>query len=356
MKSPPRRRLILLGRIRARVAHPGGRMTELVVRNEGDHRHALDVLAGPQGHLIGNVRFEGWPVFRMVTEEPLDLVRCAPRIEEMQERAHRAYCLVRYGRPDLRLMTGPDRAAAKLSAHFEGEHTLVVDMSHAMNGSMAAARARAMERVADGETINLFEVPAADNDHGGEKVGGNYGKWNAAADTVKHVANRLSPGAITAVLMFGVAMFAAGWTVSKCVEAKFEHVLAMKQEDNAQQLRIADLDVRRMTTRDGRVIKLTALSEQWLAREDAEDMRRVAMMERMDLEHPLLRFVSAESTDGLAAAIDMVPEQGRVWVNGAEIQAAAGRQAAKELRKAAKAKRAGSGWTVEVIPERSSGV
>lgn len=263
---------------------------------------------------------------------------------------------MRYGRSDLRLMTGADKAAAKLSAHFEGDHTLVVDMSNAMNGSIAAARARAMECVAGGETINLFEELAADDDHGGEMVGGNYGKWNAAADAVKHVANRLSPGAIPAVLMFGVVAFAAGLTVSKCVEAKFRHVLAMKQEDNAQQLRIADLDARRMTTQDGRGIKLTALSEQGLAREDAEDMQRVAMMEHMDLEHPLVRFVSAESTDGLAAALHMAPDQGRVWVNGAEIQAAAARQVAKELRKAAKAKRAGSGWSVEVIPERSSGV
>jgi hypothetical protein len=333
----------------------GERVTELLVRNAGDERRALAVLAGPQGHLVSNVRYVGWPICRLDAEEPFDLVHCASRIEDIRERAERQYCLIRYGMDDRRLMKDADKAAVKLNARFENNNrTLLVDLSHAMNGNIAAARLRAMELAAN-PAPDMFGALHADNDDTAEKGKTEYGKWHAAADVGKSIVNRLPSMAIATVLLAAVVVGGIAWRDVKYHEANLNHQLESQKEDNAQQLKIAELNQRSITGQDGRPVTLTSAAKEKLVREDAVDLRHVALLSKLELEHPLVRFVSAQSLDGVASAMDAAPETGKVWVNGAEIQAAIARAAAKKLRKLAQARRDSGGWITEIIPSKSRG-
>lgn len=333
----------------------GKRVTELVVRNADDERRALAVLAGPQGHLVSNVRYAGWPICRLDAEVPFDLVDCAPHIEEIRERAERQYCLIRHGKDDRRLMTDADKAALKIGARFENNNrTLLIDLSQAMNGNIAAARLRAMELSA-GAPADLFGNLHADNDDAAEKGTAEYGKWHAAADVGKSIVNRLSSISLASVLMAAVVIGGIAWTCVKYHEANLNHELESKKEDNAQQLKIAELNQRSMTGQDGQPVALTSVAKERLAREDAVDLRHVALLSKMELEHPLVRFVSAQSLDGVASALHAVPDTGKVWVNGAEMQAAIARAAAKKLRKSAQARRDGGAWITEIIPSKVNG-
>lgn len=341
---------------RVRVSHNRGkRVTELVVRNADDERRALAVLAGPQGHLVSNVRYAGWPICRIDAEVPFDLVDCAPRIEDIRERAERQYCLIRHGKDDRRLMTAADKAAVKIGARFENNNrTLLVDLSGAMNANIAAARLRAME-ISAGASANLFGEVHGDRDHTEETGKEEYGKWRAGADVGKSIVKRLPWMALMAVLLAGVVVAGLAWTSVNYHEANLNHELALKKEDNAQQLKIAELNQRSITSRDGRPVALTSRAKESLASEDAAGLQHVALMGAMELEHPLIRFVSAQSLDGVASALDAAPETGKVWVNGAEIQAALARGAAKKLRKSAHARRDGGAWITEIIPSKVNG-
>lgn len=340
---------------RVRVSHPGERVKELVVRNADDERRALAVLASPQGHLVSNVHYAGWPICRLHAEAPFDLVNAAPRIQDIRERVERQYCLIRYGTDDRRLMTDADKAAVKVNARFENnDRTLLVDLSQAMNGNIAAARLRAMELSA-GAPADLFGNLHADNDDAAEKGKAEYGKWHAAADVGKSIVNRLSSISLASVLMAAVVIGGIAWTCVKYHEVNLNHELESKKEDNAQQLKIAELNQRSITGQDGRPVALTGVAKERLAREEAVDLRHVALLSKMELEHPLVRFVSAQSLDGVASALDAAPETGKVWVNGAELRSAIAGAAAKKLRKSAQARRDGGAWITEIIPTRISG-
>ena len=345
---------------------PGEPVTTLVVRNAADEHRALSVLAGPQGHLVNNLSYVGWPICRFDSELPFDLVRCASTIDELRERAERQYCLLRYGKDDLRLMTAADKHAVKPDAWFENNsHTLVVDLSRAMNGNVAAARLRATD-IANGSAAELFdEVPASD-DRATEKTKTEYGKWHAAADVGKSIVNRLSPKSLHSVLLIAVAIGSIAWTCVRFHEANathdaqlhaanLKHDLDLRTEDHAHQLALAELNQRSITDQDGRRVALTSAAKKALAREDAENFKQARLLSQMELEYPLVRFVSAQALDGVAAAMEVVPASGRVWVNGAEMNAAIARAGAKQLRKSAQARRDGGGWITEIVPSKSNG-
>jgi hypothetical protein len=118
-------------------------------------------------------------------------------------------------------------------------------------------------------------------------------------------------------------------------------------QEDSQQLKMAEFNARLLTGTDGKPVQLTPQVKQALAREDAEDKRRAAQLAKMELEHPLLRFVSAEAHDGLAATLDMAPDGSTIRLNGMKMGAATARDGAASLRRAAKAKRA---WVTAVVP------
>lgn len=339
-----------------RVSYPLGEwVTVLLIRNADDERRALVVLAGTQGHLVSNIRYSGWPICRLDAEMPFDLVRCASAIEEIRERTERQYCLIRYGKDDLRLMTDGDKAAVKLRARFENNNrTLLVDLSQTMNANIAAAHLRAME-LASAPTAVMFSDLHADNDAKAEHDKKEFGKWHAASDVGKAIVNRLPTMALSAVLLAAVVVSGVVWRDVKYHEANLNHQLEIKKEDNAQQLKIAELNQRVIRGQDGRAVALTSAAKDALAREDAIDLQNAALLSKLELEHPLIRFVSAQALDGIASAMESVPETGKIWVNGGEMQSAFARAAAKKLRKSAQARRESGGWITEVIPSKSAG-
>lgn len=112
-------------------------------------------------------------------------------------------------------------------------------------------------------------------------------------------------------------------------DANQNYQLESKKEDNAQQFKIAESNQRSITGQNGRPVALTSAAKETLAREDVLDLRHVALLNEMELKHPLVRFVSAPSLDGAATAMDAAPKSEKVWVKGAELQAAIARAAAK---------------------------
>jgi hypothetical protein len=200
----------------------------------------------------------------------------------------------------------------------------------------------------------LFGDLQADNDDNQDNKSGEYTRWHAAVDITKRIVNKLSPGLIASVLMTAVVVGGIAWSCVKFHEADLNHQLEGKKEANAQQLRIAEFNQRSITGHDGQPAALTSEAKQALAREDALDLRQVALLNQMELEYPLVRFVSAESLDGVAAALDTAPQHGKVLVNGAEMQGAIARAAAKQLRKSAKARRDNKGWITEIIPSKGN--
>ena len=319
-------------------------MTTLLVRDANENHRAQAILTGPRGHEISDVVYEGWPRLVFDSDVRLDLVRCAGNLEAARLAAEHNYCLIRYGSPDRRRMTDADRMAVRISAHFENDnHTIVIDLSNAMNGTAAAARARAAE-LRCGGNAHLFDGLLAANDDADapkESVG------RALREIGTAIVNRLSPACITCILLAGVVSFAVGWTCVGGIEANLEHAFKMKVQEDSQQLKMTELNARLLTGTDGKPVQLTPQVKQALAREDAEDKQRAAQLAKMELEHPLLRFVSAEAHDGLAATLDMAPDGSTIRINGMTMGAAMARDGAASLRRAAKAKR---GWVTEVIP------
>ena len=121
-------------------------MTTLLVRDADENRRAQAILIGPSGHEISDIVYEGWPRLEFDSDVRLDLIRCAGNLEAARLAVEHNYCLIRYGSPDRRRMTDADKAAARISAHFENDdHTIVIDLSNAMNGAVAAAKACSAE-------------------------------------------------------------------------------------------------------------------------------------------------------------------------------------------------------------------
>ena len=120
----------------------------------------------------------------------------------------RHYAMLRYGAPDLRLLTGADGEATRIRARFEdNDHTLLIDLSGATNASVRAGLARAAETLA---AHDLYESREPAND-AGQASDARYNKWKAAVDFGKHVCPTLTQNRCAAVIMFAVALCNLNW-------------------------------------------------------------------------------------------------------------------------------------------------
>lgn len=316
-------------------------MSRLVVRDGADFEHAVRILKGPLAKTIREVRCEGWPRLVLEAEDRLG-VRCSQRISDMQESVARIVCAMKYGTDDLRHLKAVDKRAIELGITYAPDQRgLAVDFSGAANVALQAANdagEKSKWRIA-----GLFEWLK------GESKGGTETGLGAALKLGLAVVDKCPSWQITAALMLTVLV---GFNnVADVYKQKntLEHAFKMHVEDNQQALRLAELNRSVIVGRAGRVAAVDTKVRQALDKADKAAAERMIVLARMELEHPLVRFVSAEAENIFAAALDMAPENGTTTINGLKLPAKTAWSGAKAVRQASKAKQlANDGWTAVV--------
>jgi hypothetical protein len=327
----------------ARTNHVKGRLvTRLTIRNSADFDHAIRVLRGPLAKTIKDVRCEGWPRLVLASDGRLG-VRCSQRITEMQESVARVVCAIKYGTDDLRYLKTADKQAIELGiAYAPDQRGIAIDFSGATNVALQSAKSSG-QRQSKWRMAGLFDWLRATNDDKKETWAG------AAAKVGLAIVDKCPPWQITATLMVTALIGMNNIADIHKQKNTLEHAFKMHAEDNQQQLRLAELGKSIIIDKAGHAAKLDAKAQRALDKEEQAKAERVRILASMELEHPLVRFVSTEADNIYAAALDMAPEQGIITVNGMELPAKTARGGAAAIRQANKKKRLDNdGWTAIV--------
>jgi hypothetical protein len=311
----------------------------LVVRSEADAFRALATLNVASDATPPSLRFEGWPKIVVTVPEGIDPLQEVRAILAIEKIVHRQYCIARYGTPDLRRLTEKDRVAAKLGVTRPDPTRLAIDFSGAATATANAVLARsASHNSSTAKDEELFGAESTSEVNREEN-------WPRTAREVAIASIRkVSPAHVARWGLAAVIVAGISYTSPVIWRETLSHAFAMHKENNAHQLKLAELERATIVSQDRKAIGPAA--QRVLEHDLQADQRRVRLLASLDFEGPFSRFVS--SVEYARPALLELARASTIDINGLTLAADTAKSAAKAVRKAPP-----DGWKTVVRPERA---
>lgn len=305
-------------------------MNTSMVRSEED---LLRALLGLNSNHFLDLKFVDYPRMVIDADDGFDVMRNGRRLARIQEAVQRQYSLVKHGTRDLRRLRAAEKDAVRVTAEYlRGGKQLVLDFTNAANAMLAAIKENVQKAATWKPGLDLLAALGS---------GGGLAATGVAAVIV------LGPERLERIATTGVLAFAMMWGSVQHHEVRLAD--ARVPERLAHQIHMKELDRTTIVRLDGSRVKETAALERALNAEKAAEQRKLKLLSQMELEHPLVRFVTAEAEEALPLVLGLAPKTGKTAFNGREMPAQTIRAWAKQLQQASRTKRHGDGgWVTEV--------
>ena len=288
-------------------------MATYVIRSAGDVFTALQGINAVEDDLPV-IRFDGFPRILITVPEGIG-AGAATAINKIQKLVRREYCYWRHGTTNLSKLTASDKRRTELHVEFPHPTQMLMDFSRAATAMADAVRVRCATSGADltGRLADLFSAKP---------------KWGAVRDVGLAIIRKATPEQVAKLAMTSIIVTGLVWSAPTLWRDYLHYSVEMQTEENAHQLRLAELERTKIIGGSGAAIASTA--HQTAERELEFDSQRIRKLLRAEYQGPFARFL--QFADAVRPALLGLARDSTIDFDGVTINAGAARFAARALK------------------------